>query len=795
MDRAHFSTESYAHDQRGPAWQARLLDARLHFRSPTPGQPLHGTLLTHRTPAGIELSVIASTPQIVTARAGGERGFLLIMLLDGQAELSGPGTRDGERLAAGDIACIPGNESADLVASTPFRLVSVHVRHALIAPRLGSAPPVHTCKLPAGVAPLFGGLLGGLAARLESMQDADPHVLAPVESVILECLASALAAVKPQAAPGLSTSRAIAFERICHRIQARLAEPDLSLCAIARDEHVSDRYLRKLFEGSGHSFSSYLRHSRLQRCFADLHNPAYDQLSVSDICYRWGFNDPSYFSQAFRERFGLSPKASRDQAMRARALPQRARISRGHPDVPAGIAQRAQAVARAEQRVGNDEGEDVEASCAADIDPYRAVPHDDGRHHYLRATCDTVHWGYLSHDLPPVLTVRSGDTVTVETLTQHATDDWERMIQGDPGAQSVFHWTATQKNVDRRGAGPMDASVYGRGAGEGFGVHICTGPIAVEDAMPGDVLEVRILDLRPRPSANPDYAGKAFGSHASTWWGFHYQDMLTLPREREVVTVFEIDCHEDGDGDVARALYSFRWTPQQDPFGVVHPTIDYPGVPVDHTRITKNHRTLRNVEIPLRPHFGVLAVAPAQDGLIDSIPPSSYAGNLDNWRVTRGASVFLKVAVPGALLSIGDPHASQGDAELGGTAIECSLTGNIQLILHKKAAIEASAPYADLTYPLVETPTEWIIHGFSSPNHLAELGQKAQSQIYMKSTLDSALRDAFLKARRFLMQVKRLTEDEATAILSIAVDFGVTQVVNGNWGVHAVIRKRMFLDQ
>ncbi len=65
----------------------------------------------------------------------------------------------------------------------------------------------------------------------------------------------------------------------------------------------------------------------------------------------------------------------------------------------------------------------------------------------------------------------------------------------------------------------------------------------------------------------------------------------------------------------------------------------------------------------------------------------------------------------------------------------------------------------------------------------------------MKSTLDSALRDAFLKARRFLMQVKRLTEDEATAILSIAVDFGVTQVVNGNWGVHAIIRKRMFLDQ
>ncbi|AKM29202.1 AraC family transcriptional regulator [Pandoraea faecigallinarum] len=807
MDRAHFSTESYAQDQRGPAWQARLLDARLHFRAPSPNglnPPLHGTLLTHRTPGGIELSVISSTPQTVSARAGGERGFLLILLLDGQAELASTGARNGETLCTGDIACIPGTQSADLIARTPFRLISVHVRHALIAPRLGSAPPSQACKLPERVSRLFGGLLGGLALQLETMHEADAHALEPVESVILECLASALSAVKPQAATNLSTSRSIVFTRICHRIQARLAEPDLSLSAIARDEHVSDRYLRKLFEDAGQSFSSYLRNSRLQRCHADLQNAAYEQLSVSDICYRWGFNDPSYFSQAFRERFGVSPKASRDQALRERALPERSRISRGHPDVPAGLAhlphlRLAPEIASHATRAAH-AGFPARDAAPGEATLHHALPHATGRHHYLRATRDSVHWGYLSHDIAPVLTVASGDTVTIETLTQHATDDWERMVQGDPGAESVFHWTATQKNVDRRGAGPMDASVYGRGAGEGFGVHICTGPIAVEDAMPGDVLEVRILDLRPRPSANPAYAGKAFGSHASTWWGFHYQDMLTLPREREVVTVFEIDCRkadgeaDDEGSDVARAIYSFRWTPQRDPFGVVHPTIDYPGVPVDHTRITKNFRTLKHVEIPLRPHFGVLAVAPAQDGLIDSIPPSSYAGNLDNWRVTRGASVFLKVAVPGALLSIGDPHASQGDAELGGTAIECSLTGNIQLVLHKKAAIEANAPYADLTYPLVETPTEWIIHGFSSPNHLAELGQKAQSQIYMKSTLDSALRDAFLKARRFLMQVKRLTEDEATAILSVSVDFGITQVVNGNWGVHAIIRKGMFTD-
>jgi len=783
LDRAHFSTESYAHDQRGPAWQARLLDARLHFRSPAPRQPLHGTLLSHRTPAGIEVSVIAATPQIVSARAGGERGYLLIMLLDGQAELTG--SVIDEPLATGEIACIPAMESVDFVARTPFRIVTLHIRHALIAPRLASAPLAGTCKLPPSVGGLFGSLLRTIADQLDAMAEPDAQALEPVEGVLLELLASALVAAKPHATSGLSSSRSAMFARICHRVQARLAEPELSLSAIANDEHISDRYLRKLFEDSGQSFSTYLRNSRLERCHADLANPVYDQLSVSDICYRWGFNDPSYFSQAFRERFGVSPKAFREQSLKARTLPARARISRGHPDFPSATLPRgavAPDAVRAARRATSD-GPDAP-------DAHAGLSHEAGQHHYLRATRESVHWGYLSHDLPPVLTVDSGDTVTIETLTQHATDDWERMVKGDPGAESVFHWTATQKNVDRRGAGPMDASVYGRGAGEGFGVHICTGPIAVKDAMPGDVLEVRILDLQPRPSANPTYAGKAFGAHASAWWGFHYQDMLTAPREREVVTVFEIDC-ERNDG-VARAIYSFRWTPQRDPFGVVHTTIDYPGVPVDHSKITKNLRALKDVEIPLRPHFGVLAVAPAQDGLIDSIPPSSYAGNLDNWRVTRGASVFLKVAVPNALLSIGDPHASQGDAELGGTAIECSLTGNIQLILHKKAAIPANAPFADLTYPLVETAQEWIVHGFSSPNHLAELGQKAQSQIYLKSTLDSALRDAFYKARRFLMQVNGLTEDEANAILSVGVDFGVTQVVNGNWGVHAIIRKCLF---
>jgi acetamidase/formamidase len=231
-------------------------------------------------------------------------------------------------------------------------------------------------------------------------------------------------------------------------------------------------------------------------------------------------------------------------------------------------------------------------------------------HYYLPATEHTVHWGYFSKSLKPIVEVESGDFATIETLTHHANYDFERMIKGDPRAESVYYWNRQRKGVECRGAGPMDASLFGLGASRGLGVHILTGPVFVRGEEPGDVLEVRILDVHFRPCVNPQYQGKSCGSNAAAWWGFHHQELLTEPKPGEVITIYELQTA--GEQNSAKAVDNFRWTPQTDAFGVVHQIITYPGVPVDHSTVQENHGVLRNVRIPIRPHLGVLALAPPE---------------------------------------------------------------------------------------------------------------------------------------------------------------------------------------
>ena len=153
--------------------------------------------------------------------------------------------------------------------------------------------------------------------------------------------------------------------------------------------------------------------------------------------------------------------------------------------------------------------------------------------------------------------------------------------------------------------------------------------------------------------------------------------------------------------------------------------------------------------------------------------------------------MYYPVAVDGAFFSVGDPHAAQGDSELGGTAIETSLTGDFEFVLHKKHDLGGTI-LEGLTHPMLETDDSWSVYGFTFPNYLAELGLEAQTDVANHSTLDKAMRDAFRKLRRFLMTVHGLSEDEAIALISVAADFGVTQVVDANWGVHGSIHKSIF---
>ena len=183
----------------------------------------------------------------------------------------------------------------------------------------------------------------------------------------------------------------------------------------------------------------------------------------------------------------------------------------------------------------------------------------------------------------------------------------------------------------------------------------------------------------------------------------------------------------------------------------MHKTIDYPGVPVDHSLVEENHDILKGVRVPLRPHFGLIAVAPKETEFVDTVPPGYFGGNIDNWRIGKGAVMYYPVAVPGALLSVGDPHASQGDSELCGTAIECSLTGTFQLILHKADTL-AGTPLAGIDYPLLETADEWVVHGFSLRQLPHASWVKAQSR-HLRQVIDRS-RDA-----RRLSQNAALADD------------------------------------
>lgn len=763
------------------AWRDALAGLLLDCQLPEAGAFQFGELTAKRSTTGAQLALLRSSAQEIICR--GHRASPAVparvaIIFHGYGRGSIIAGQRACEFAENDVSVCDLQAGWSVALREDFECLLLELPRERLLGRLGH----NHLRLPivlgatiaaAAVRPVMRTLAGNFAIL-------DKADLATAESAITELVAGALIGETRLDAEAMTQVQAGHLRRVDAAIEVQLGNPNLTIADIARQEGLSQRYLQRLFERQNTTFSAYLRERRLERCCNDLIDPKYADQSIATISYRWGFSDQAHFSRLFSAACGTSPREFRKTVPHD---PQNER-TRGRPR----LARRGATVLRLPRDPRKQDDATMSDPGEAAVAERAAAPSEtQGLVHHLKVSKDTTHWGYLSRAISPVMRVQSGALVTIETLTQHAFDDYERMIEGDPGAESVFHWTARGKSVERRGAGPMDASIFGRGAGEGFGVHICTGPIYVCGAEPGDVLEVQIVDIWPRPCANPAFAGKSFGSNAAAWWGFQYNDLIDPPAKRETITIFETDARAEW----ARAVYSYRWTPQIDPFGVRHDTIDYPGVPVDHASIEKRSGVLADVRIPARLHFGFMAVAPRESEIVDSIPPGYFGGNVDNWRAAKGTTLYLPVAVPGALFSVGDPHFAQGDGEINGTALEFSLTGQFRLVVHKKG--RSTKPCLEgLSHPLLETAQEWILHGFSYGNYLRELGRHAQSEIYQRSSVDLALRNAFRATRKFLMEHYRLSEDEALALISLGVDFGVTQVADGNWGVHAIVRKRMF---
>ncbi|HYK16973.1 MAG TPA: acetamidase/formamidase family protein, partial [Bryobacteraceae bacterium] len=186
-------------------------------------------------------------------------------------------------------------------------------------------------------------------------------------------------------------------------------------------------------------------------------------------------------------------------------------------------------------------------------------------------------------------------------------------------------------------------------------------------------------------------------------------------------------------------------------------------VPLDRDRMVA-HFTDR-IEIPLRPFFGSMGVAPPESaGRYDSAPPWMHGGNMDNKELVAGTTLYLPVNAKGALFEVGDGHAGQGNGEVDITAMETFLSGTFRFVVHKDR---------HLLWPRAETPTSYISMGFSTD---------------LKEATTLAVRDMI----NFLVDEKHMSRDEAYMLTSVAVDVDITQLVDGNVGVHAMCPKAIF---
>jgi acetamidase/formamidase len=320
----------------------------------------------------------------------------------------------------------------------------------------------------------------------------------------------------------------------------------------------------------------------------------------------------------------------------------------------------------------------------------------------LRSAPQTVVWGYISADLPAALTIKSGQTVKIDTVSHQGlmTKDDPVMFFGAAGIppdQVLQDATDIYRMVSRV---------------KGLSAHVLTGPLYVEDAAPGDMLEVRIHKFDLRVPYGVNNSGPRTGVLG---------DLLTAPTPKII------------NLDLARNVALFS----------------------------------KDIEVPLSPFMGIMAVAPPRDLLlVSSRPPSNWGGNMDFNKLAAGATLYLPVFNSGAQFFTGDPHAVQGDGEVNGTAIEASLSATLQFVVHKGAG-------RTMRWPRAEDAANYYTMG-------------------MDLNLDVAMREATRETVEFLQQRFGLTAADAYALASIAVDFRVAEAVDSVQVIYGMIPKKLF---
>lgn len=350
--------------------------------------------------------------------------------------------------------------------------------------------------------------------------------------------------------------------------------------------------------------------------------------------------------------------------------------------------------------------------------------------YYVKSTLENIRWGFLpNRDAKPILTVKSGSVITFDTVSHEG-------ILEDQGRNPIAYFGSygIPENMVLDDAKAIAASDDPHDF-IGDGPHVVTGPIAVEGAMPGDVLKVEVLSLAPRVP---------YGVVSNR----HFKGTLPeFPKKERLAGASAANPEDYGDVSV--------FCPIHEEDGIWYGEVDDNG---------------QKMTFPISPFLGIMGVAPNTSEKVSSVPPINVGGNLDINELGVGSTLYLPIEVEGALFYTGDPHFVQGDGEVALTALEGSLRGTVRLTLLK--AGDAAIPHTsdNFVQAFAETEKYWIPIG-------------------LNTDLDEAMKQSVRESISFLSRQFSLDEAKVYAYLSAGVDYEVSQVVDKTKGIHALIPK------